>query len=43
GGLKSGVSYCGAANITEMQKNASFVRITSSGMRESKPHDIEMK
>src|SRR3989338_5703647 len=42
-GLRSGVSYCGAATITEMQQNASFVRITAAGMRESKPHDIEEK
>lgn len=42
-GLRSGVSYCGAKNILEMQQNASFVRITSAGMRESKPHDIEEK
>ena len=40
-GLRSGISYCGATNIFEMQQNASFVRITASGMRESKPHDIE--
>ncbi len=42
-GLRSGVSYCGAVNILEMQQNASFVRISSAGMRESKPHDIEEK
>ncbi len=42
-GLRSGVSYCGAATISEMQQNASFVRITAAGMRESKPHDIEEK
>ncbi len=43
GGLRSGISYCGAATIPDMQMNASFVRITSSGMHESKPHNIEMK
>ena len=42
-GLRSGVSYCGAATILEMQQNASFVRITAAGMRESKQHDIEEK
>ncbi len=42
-GLRSGLSYCGAATISEMQHNASFVRITAAGMRESKPHDIEEK
>jgi IMP dehydrogenase len=30
-GLKSGISYCGARNVKEMQENAEFVRITSSG------------
>jgi IMP dehydrogenase len=43
GGLRSGVSYCGATTIDEMHQSASFVRITASGMRESKPHDIEVK
>ncbi len=42
-GLRSGMSYCGAATIPEMQQNASFVRMTTSGIRESKPHDIEEK
>jgi len=42
-GLRSGISYCGAATIAEMQVNASFVRITTAGLRESKPHDIEEK
>ncbi|MFH1212073.1 MAG: IMP dehydrogenase [Candidatus Woesearchaeota archaeon] len=39
GGLRSGISYCGARNIKEMQKNAEFVRITNAGMKESLPHD----
>ncbi|MFH1683179.1 MAG: IMP dehydrogenase, partial [Candidatus Woesearchaeota archaeon] len=30
-GLKSGISYCGARNIQEMQEKAEFVRITSAG------------
>jgi IMP dehydrogenase len=34
-GLKSGISYCGATNIKEMQKNAEFIRITTSGWTES--------
>lgn len=42
-GLRSGISYCGASTIQEMQDNASFVRITFAGQRESKPHDIEEK
>ncbi len=39
GGLRSAMGYCGAKNIAEM-KNAKFVKITNSGLRESHPHDI---
>ncbi|MFH1589566.1 MAG: IMP dehydrogenase [archaeon] len=41
GGLRSGISYCGAKNIKDLHKNAEFVRITSSGIRESKSHDVQ--
>jgi len=41
GGLRSGISYCGAKDIKGMQKNAEFVRITPAGVKESKPHDVE--
>ncbi len=34
-GLQSGLSYCGARTIPEMQQNAEFVQITSSGWTES--------
>ena len=34
-GLQSAISYCGASNIREMQENAEFVQITSSGWNES--------
>jgi IMP dehydrogenase len=39
GGLKAGMGYCGAASIAELQE-AKFIKITSSGIRESHPHDI---
>ena len=39
GGLKAGMGYCGAANITALQ-NAKFIKITSAGVRESHPHDV---
>ena len=42
GGLRSGMSYCGALTISEMQKNATFMRQTSAGWRESNPHDINV-
>ena len=41
GGLRAGMGYCGAKNIEEL-KNASFTKITGSGMRESHPHDINI-
>ncbi len=40
GGLKSGMGYCGCASIPALQKDAHFVRITHSGLRESHVHDI---
>jgi IMP dehydrogenase len=39
GGLRAGMGYCGAQNISELQK-ARFVRITTSGVVESHPHDV---
>jgi IMP dehydrogenase len=35
-GLRSGVSYCGAHNLKEMQENAEFIKVTSSGIIESR-------
>jgi IMP dehydrogenase len=40
GGLRSGMGYCGAATIEELQKKARFVRISSAGLRESHVHDV---
>ncbi len=39
GGLRAGMGYCGAPDITALQK-AKFVKITNSGMQESHPHDV---
>ena len=39
GGLRAGMGYCGASTVEELQQ-ASFIRITNAGMRESHPHDI---
>ncbi len=41
-GLKSGVSYCGAKNIRELQKNAEFIKMSPAGLRESYPHDVDV-
>ncbi len=40
GGLRSGMGYCGAGNLKELQERARFVRITSAGLRESHVHDV---
>ena len=42
GGLRSGMGYCGAADIETLRNNAKFVHITSAGLRESHPHDINI-
>jgi IMP dehydrogenase len=42
GGLRSGLSYCGAKTIPEMQKNAEFIKMTSAGFIESQPHDVDL-
>ncbi len=39
GGLRSGMGYCGAHNLQELQ-TAKFTKVTASGMAESHPHDI---
>ncbi|BAI79963.1 inosine-5'-monophosphate dehydrogenase [Deferribacter desulfuricans SSM1] len=40
GGLRAGMGYCGCATIEELRKNAKFVKITNSGLRESHVHDV---
>lgn len=39
GGLRAGMGYCGAPNIEKLQE-AKFVRVTTSGIVESHPHDV---
>ena len=41
GGLRAGMGYCGAKDLNEL-RNASFVKISNAGMRESHAHDIEI-
>ncbi len=41
GGLRAGMGYCGAKDLATL-KNARFVRITTSGMLESHPHDVNI-
>lgn len=40
GGLRSGMGYCGAANIRDLQEQAQFIRISPAGLRESHVHDV---
>ncbi len=41
GGLRSGMGYCGAHNIEELH-NAKFTKITTAGVTESHPHDVNI-
>ncbi len=40
GGLKSGMGYCGVADIAGLKRDTEMVRISSAGLRESHPHDV---
>jgi IMP dehydrogenase len=40
GGLRSGMGYCGAPNLSELRSRARFVRISSAGLQESHVHDV---
>ena len=42
GGIRSGLSYCGASNIKQMQENAEFIKISRAGFAESQPHDVDI-
>jgi len=40
GGLRAGMGYCGANSIEALKENGQFIKITSSGIHESHPHDV---
>ena len=40
GGLRSGMGYCGCKNLDEMRTKTRFIKITSSGLKESHVHDV---
>jgi len=42
GGLRQSMFYTGARTVPELQRRGRFIRITSAGLRESHPHDIQM-
>ncbi len=40
GGLRAGMGYAGSRTVADLRKNAKFIRITGSGLRESHVHDV---
>jgi IMP dehydrogenase/GMP reductase len=40
GGLRSGMGYVGAANLSELRTKAEFIEISTAGLRESHVHDV---
>ena len=42
GGIRSGMGYCGTANLEELRENAQFIKMTGAGLRESHPHDVQI-
>jgi IMP dehydrogenase len=40
GGLRASMGYCGAKTIKDMKEKSKLVKITSSGIKESHPHDL---
>ncbi|HXJ97780.1 MAG TPA: IMP dehydrogenase [Gelidibacter sp.] len=40
GGLRAGMGYCGAKDVETLKETGRFVKITSSGINESHPHDV---
>ena len=42
GGIRSGMGYCGARTLQELNEKAKFLRISAATLRESHPHDIQI-
>ncbi len=42
GGLRQSMFYCGTAAVADLKERGRFIRITSAGLKESHPHDIQM-
>ena len=42
GGLKSSMGYCGSENLKSFYKNKKFIEISSSGVKESHPHEVSI-
>ena len=42
GGLKSGMGYTGSKDLSNLRKNAKFIRLTNSGINESHVHGVQV-
>lgn len=42
GGLRFSLGYCGSRDLSELQRQARFVRVTFAGLREAHPHDVKI-
>lgn len=42
GGLRASMGYAGAATISDLKENGRLIRITSAGLKESHPHDVQL-
>jgi IMP dehydrogenase len=42
GGLRASMGYAGAATISDLKNNGRLIRITSAGLKESHPHDVQL-
>ncbi|HCB52015.1 TPA: IMP dehydrogenase [Patescibacteria group bacterium] len=43
GGLRAGMGYCGTKTISLLHSSATFIEITSAGLKESHPHDVKIE
>jgi len=42
GGLRAGMGYCGAGDIATLKREGRFIRISTAGLKESHPHDVQI-
>jgi IMP dehydrogenase len=42
GGLRASMGYLGAATVEDVRQNAQFVRVTTAGITEAHPHDVQI-
>ena len=40
GGIRAGMGYCGCATVEKLKTDATFIKVTHAGIRESHPHDV---